>query len=145
MTIFTMQSGSFECEDDTKHYTDFCKISASWPLSSKKKNKRKRWQNDLCKIHVGLYIASFLQVKMNFTYLVTFIVCFCSIMATRPNICKMSVCFYCITTSLWKTPVNYFNVAGIIFTEDTWPIVVMQCHCLFSICSGEKQHRKCQI
>ena len=33
---------------------------------------------------------------------------FCSIKATRPKICKKSVCFYCITTSLWKTPVNYF-------------------------------------
>ena len=24
-----------------------------------------------------------------------------------PKICKKSVCFYCITTSLWRTPVNY--------------------------------------
>ena len=30
---------------------------------------------------------------------------FCSIKATRSKICKKSVCFYCITTSLWRTPV----------------------------------------
>ena len=29
--------------------------------------------------------------------------------ATRPKICKKSVCFYCITTSLWRTPVNHLK------------------------------------
>ena len=35
---------------------------------------------------------------------------FCSIKATRPKICKKSVCCYCITISLWRTPVNYLNL-----------------------------------
>ena len=35
---------------------------------------------------------------------------YCSIKATRPKICKKSVCYYCITTSLWRTPVNYLLI-----------------------------------
>ena len=41
---------------------------------------------------------------------------FCSIKVTRPNICKKSVCFYCITTSLWRTPVNNL-LSTLNFTE----------------------------
>ena len=40
---------------DNKNKHSFCKFSASWPLSSKKKNVN---NDNLCKIHGGLYIAS---------------------------------------------------------------------------------------
>ena len=43
---------------------------------------------------------------MDFTWIVIVIVLFYLIKATRPKICKKSVCLYCITTSLWWTPVN---------------------------------------
>ena len=42
---------------------------------------------------------------------------FCSIKATRPKICKKSVCFYCITTSLWRTQVNDFFRVCIDFSK----------------------------
>ena len=41
-----------------KNKHSFCKFSALWPLSSKKKNDN---NDNLCKIHGGLYIASALM------------------------------------------------------------------------------------
>ena len=63
----------------------FCKFSASWPLSSKKKT-----------ITMTIYVNPWWPLH-----------CFGT--ATRPKICKKSVCFYCITTSLWRTPVNHYQ------------------------------------
>ena len=31
----------------------------------------------------------------------------------QKEICKKSVCFYCITTSLWRTPVNHLTVCSL--------------------------------
>ena len=61
------------------------------------KQKENDNNDNLCKIHDGLYIALAL-------------ITFCSIKATRPKICKKSVCFYCITTSLWRTPVHHLTI-----------------------------------
>ena len=49
-----------------------------------------------CKVHHGFYIYIYGLSLLSFS--------FCSIEAMRPKICKKSVCFYCITTSLWRTP-----------------------------------------
>ena len=48
---------------------------------------------------------------MDFTLIVIVIVFFLLDKATRPKICKKSVClFFCITTSRWRTPVNHLTI-----------------------------------
>ena len=45
---------------------------------------------------------------------------FCSIKATRPKICKKSVCcFYCITMSLWRTKVNHLKIRTPMMRKET--------------------------
>ena len=72
---------------------------------------------------------------------------FCSIKATRPKICKKSVCFYCITTSLWRTPdsfvwlritnkgsVSEIRVWFILLIKSVLDIVFMSVEVSFDIC-----------
>ena len=78
---------------------------------------------NLCKIHGDLYIASALKSMVVVT-LLSF--SFCSIKATRPKICKKSVCFNCIITSLWRTPVNYLPLI-FDFQKHVLPVSVRWC------------------